>query len=262
MAKVKTAETGSRSEQSAPPDGQPLDVQLAELSAEISGIETEIERTAGIIKAAPGRIAQAKADYDAAFLRSDTTGMTAAQDRIRAANEERAAAVAKLGDFPKPIRNLRDQQAALRAKILVASETAGQAFEQARAEVGRVGRLLDAAGGWGVRLSQLLPGIQKHTGTEPAQRPREAAAPEPPAKPKCPRCGRSDEVQEVAPGRFVCRTGYHGTLTFDATGEVIGGTRPADDLSNHSRRRYDPPVDDGPRKGVGHGPRDIVTIVV
>lgn len=268
MAKLKTTDTGSRPpqqpEQPAQSERQTLDVQLAELSAEISGIETEIQRTTGIIKAAPGRIAQAKADYDAAFLRSDTAGMTAAQDRIRAANEERAAAVAKLSDFAKPLEELRDRQTTLRLRALDAVKATGDELERARRAAQQAGMQLDVVSQMGSKLTGVVATLPHRPVTsEPsAVEPSES---EPPAKPSCPRCRRSDEVQEVTPGRFVCRAGYHGALSFDVAGEIVGGFSPAISEDRHgarSRRQYDPPLDDGPRKGVGHGPRDSVTIMV
>lgn len=244
MSKSKAHET----EQPARGEGPALDVQLAELAAEISRIETEIERTARIIKAAPGRIAQAKTDYDSAFLRSDTAGMAAAQDSIREANEERTAAIAKLDDFAKPLGDLRDRQSTLRLKILDAAKVDEEELLRVRRAVERVGMQIDVVSSMGCKLTGIVAALP-HRPVTSEQSAVSPAAPEPPAKPKCPRCGRSDEVQEVAPGRFVCRTPYHGDLSFDATGEIVGGTRPAYYPPNRSQRQYDPQMIDDRQAG-------------
>ena len=226
MAKSKTHDAGSRPteqpEQPARSEGQALDIQLAELSNEISRIETEIERTAAIAKTTPGRIAQAKADYDAAFLRSDTAGMTAAQDRIRAANEERAAAVSKLGDFTKPLEELRDRSTTLRLKILDAVKATGDELEQARRAAQEARMHLDAVGHAAGKLTGIVASLQPYLPVVTSEQPpSEPAAPEPPGKPNCPRCGRADDVVEISPGHFCCQRTYHERLIFNADGKEL-----------------------------------------
>jgi chromosome segregation ATPase len=201
MVKSKTTDTGSRAEQSVQSEGQILGVQLAdvtragtELSKEITQTETEIERTAAIVKATPDKIARAKSDYDAAFLAADAGRQTEAQARIRAANEERAAAVAKLGDFTKPLEELRDRQTTLRLKILDAVKATTEEKERIKREAQKARMQLDAVGHTGFKLTGIIASLRRHRPVTSEQSAVEPAAPEPPTKlPEGP--SRADHIQ-------------------------------------------------------------------
>lgn len=200
-------------EQPAQSEEQTLDI-LDELSKEISRIEKDIESVVAIVKAAPGRIAAAAADYDAAFLRGDTAGMTDAQDRIRAANEERTAAAGRLGDFTKPLEALRDRQATARLSALDESQRAQAEVERARQAAATAVRRVDAAQHVGAKIVRAMALLGSYV---PAD--EKACLPESPAvpavvKPQCPRCRRSDLVAADGPGRWRCAAAWHGPISF------------------------------------------------
>lgn len=160
MGKTKTTDTGKSVQQAGEPDvpaqtEQPLSDQLAAMSAEISQVETEIEQARNAIRATPARLAQAKGDFDRAFLAADEAGQAAALVTIRRVNEERAAAITKLDAFRHPLTALSARVASLQSAVLARVTAAGEAFERTRVENAQAGRLLDAVGATASRLSSV-----------------------------------------------------------------------------------------------------------
>lgn len=134
---------------------RPLADQLSELSSEISKTESEIEGIVRIIQNTPNRLAQAKIDYDRAFIESNDAETKAAQATIREANEQRAAAVAKLGDYAELLERLRHRQSDLRQRITAASAMAKNDYESAYRQMVECSRYIDITGDMWARLSAM-----------------------------------------------------------------------------------------------------------